>query len=113
MAISIVRLFAPTQLTASAATIYTVPTAPTTTVLSRGRVRLANTSAATRQITLYAVPSGGSAGAGNNIFPAESLAANAHVDVDLPLMSIGDFLQGFADTASDVTISALDGILFS
>jgi len=113
MAISITNLFAPTVLTAAAATIYTVPTSPTTIVLARGRVRFTNTSAGSRAITAYAVPAAGSAAAGNCFMNAEALAANAHVDVDLPLMPAGAFLQAFADVASDVTITALDGILFS
>jgi hypothetical protein len=43
----------------------------------------------------------------------ESLAANAHVDVDVPLMGAGATIQAFAGTASDITMSALAGVLFS
>jgi hypothetical protein len=113
MAILIAPLFAPSQLTASAATIYTVPATPATSTLSRGRVRFTNTDTASRAITAYAVPSGGTAGVSNVFMNAESLAANAHVDVDVPLLGAGGTIQAFADVASKVTIHALDGILFS
>jgi hypothetical protein len=113
MAVSITALFSPTVLTGSAAVIYTVPANPTTTVLSNGRVRFTNTSAGSRAITLYAVPAAGSPGAGNCLMNAETLAANAHVDVDIPLMGPNATIQAFADTASDVTMSALAGVLFS
>ena len=86
---------------------------PSTLVLSRGRVRFTNTSAGSRAITAYAVPSGGSAGAGNCFMNAEALAANAHVDVDLPLLGPGGIFSAFADVANDVTVEPLDGLLFS
>jgi accessory colonization factor AcfC len=44
---------------------------------------------------------------------AEALAANAHVDVDVPLLGPGGTLQALADVTSDVTITALSGVLFS
>jgi hypothetical protein len=113
MAVSIGVLFAPTVLTGSAATVYTVPATPATTTLINGRVRFTNTSSASRAITLYVVPSGGTGGAGNCQMNAEALAQNTHVDVDLPIMGPGGFIQAFADAASDVTISALAGILTS
>lgn len=113
MAVLITSLFASSQLTGSATTFYTVPSQPTTTVLSRGRVRFTNTDSASHAITAYAVPSGGAAGVGNVFMDAESVAANSHVDVDLPLMGPGATLQAFADTASKVTILPIDGVLFS
>lgn len=113
MAITVAALFAPTVLTGSAATIYTVPTSPGTTTLVNGRVRFCNTSNASRAITWYAVPASGSAAAGNAQMNAEALAANAHVDVDVPLMGAGATIQAFADAASDVTMSLLAGVLVS
>lgn len=113
MAVSIGVLFNPAQLTGSATTFYTVPASPATTTLANGRVRFTNTSNASRAITLYAVPNAGSAGAGNCQMNAETLAANAHVDVDIPLMGPGATIQAFADVTADVTISALSGTLFS
>jgi hypothetical protein len=113
MAVSVGALFSPTVLTATAAVIYTVPTSPATTTLVNGRVRFTNTSGASRAITLYAVPASGTAGAGNCQMNAEALAQNTHVDVDVPLMGPGGTLQAFADAASDVTMSAIAGSLFS
>jgi hypothetical protein len=113
MAVSIGVLFNPTVLTGSAAVIYTVPSTPSTTTLVNGRVRFTNTTTGPIAVTLYAVPSGGTAGAGNCEMNGESLAANAHVDVDVPLMGAGATIQAFAGTASDITMSALAGVLFS
>jgi hypothetical protein len=89
------------------------PTSPATTTLANGRVRFTNTSNAAQAITWYAVPNAGSPGAGNCQMNAESLSANAHVDVDVPLLGPGATIQAFAANASDVTISALAGVLFS
>jgi hypothetical protein len=113
MAVQVTTLFAPTVLTASAAVIYTAPASPSTTVLTNGRVRFTNTSAGARSITAYAVPAAGSPAAGNCFMNAEALAANAHVDVDVPLLGPGGTLQALADVTSDVTITALSGVLFS
>jgi hypothetical protein len=113
MTISVGVLFNPTVLTAEAAIIYTVPASPPTTTLANGRVRFTNTSNASQAVTLYAVPSAGTPGAGNCQMNAETLAANAHVDVDIPLMGPGGTLQALAGNASDVTISALAGLLYS
>ena len=112
MAISIGPLFNPTILTASAAVIYTVPS-PSTSVLVNGRIRFTNTSNASQAVTLYAVPAAGSPGAGNCQMNAETLAPNAHVDVDVPLLAQGGTLQAFAGNASEVTVSAISGYLNS
>jgi len=113
MSVSIGVLFQPTVITASAATIYTVPGSPSTTTLINGRVRFTNTSNATQAVTWYAVPSGGTAGAGNCQGNAETLSANTHVDLDVPLMGPGGFIQALAGNASTVTMSALAGIITS
>lgn len=113
MAVTILVLFAPVQLAGSVGVVYAVPTNPTTTTLQNCRVRFSNTDTAPHNITGYAVPSGGSPGAGNEFFPGESLAANAHVDVDVPQLGPGGTIQAFADTASKVTILPLSGTLFS
>jgi hypothetical protein len=113
MAVSIGVLFSPTVLTGSVATIYTVPATPTTTTLANGRVRFTNTANAPVSVTWYAVPASGTAGPGNCQGNAESIAANAHVDVDVPLMGPGGTIQALAGTANDITMSALAGVLFS
>lgn len=113
MAVTVSTLFVPAQLAAAVAVIYTVPTNPTTNVLSRGRVRFSNTDNAAHTITAYAVPPSGTASASNEFMPGESLAGNSHIDIDVPLLGSGGTIQAFADTANKVTILALDGILFS
>lgn len=113
MAVQISQLFPATVLTAAAATIYTVPANPTTTTLSRGRIRFTNTSGATRAITAYAIQAGGAAGPANCFLNAETLTMNNHLDVDIPVLGAGGFIQAFADVTNDVTAFQLDGILFS
>lgn len=113
MATAITSLFASVQLTGATTTIYSVPAAPPTTVLRLGRVRFTNTDTVTRAVTAYAVPAAGTAGATNQFMNAETIAANAHLDVDLPLLGAGAFLQAFADVTLKVTVLPLDGILFS
>lgn len=113
MAVQITPLFAPTQLTGAAATIYTLPSAPTTLTLARGRARFTNTDTAARAVTAYAVPVGGTAGAGNAFMNAVSIAPNAYLDVDLPVLAPGGFIQAFADVTLKVTMFCIDGILFS
>ena len=108
------KLFAPSQLAATpGGTIYTLPANIATNFIGNGRIRLTNTDSATHQVTAYMVPASGSAGAANCFLNAESIAANTHLDVDLPQMGPGDFLVAFADTASKVTIHCLLGTVIS
>jgi hypothetical protein len=113
MAVQVTTLFAPTQLTASAATIYTMGSSPSTLALTNGRVRFTNTDSGSHQVTAYAVPSAGTAGAGNCFMNAEAIAPNTHLDVALPLLGPGMTFQAFADAASKVTVTPLNGILQS
>lgn len=113
MTISYSRLFDPAQLGGAAATIYTVPSTPSTSLLRGGRVRLVNTTGAAATATLYAVPASGSASAANAILNAKSIASNDYLDIDLPLMAAGATLQGFSGTANAITISALAGSIYS
>lgn len=114
LAISIGKPFLPTVLTGSAATIYTNPSSnPLGTVMVGMTIRVTNTSAGIRQVTLYAVNASGAAGAGNCFANAESIAVGAHADYAVPILGVGDFLQGLADTASDCTVFALAGTLIT
>jgi hypothetical protein len=113
MAIQITQLFAPSQLGVAAATIYTVPLSPPSTVLMRGRVRFTNTDNGSHAVTAYAIQSGGTASAANCFLAAESIPPNSHLDVDLPVLASGGLIQAFADVAGKVTITQLDGVLFS
>jgi hypothetical protein len=113
MSIAYSKFFAPTVLGLAAATLATVPAQPTTTLLRGGRIRLVNTTGTAATATLYAVPVGGAAGAGNIFVPAKTIAANDYLDVDVPIMAAGDFIQGLAGTASAITAHMIAGSLFA
>ena len=103
------KLFEPVLLGTTAATIVTVPSGSASTLLKGGLVRLTNTSAAPVDVTLYTVPLAGSNGVSNSMFPGKSVLANDYVDVQVPQMKAGDFLQGFAATAGVVNIQPIAG----
>lgn len=113
MALSVVQLFAPVQLAAAAAVLYTMPTAPTSSVLKNGRVRLTNTSGVAVPVTLYAAPAATPSGVSNCCLSTVSIAANGYLDVDIPTLAAGDTLRGFAGTANVITMHELGGILYS
>lgn len=113
MAITYQLFFEPKQLGASAAAIYTVPSTPAQTVMKSFRVRLANSTANAVAATLYAVPSGGSAGVTNVCLPGVSVPANDYLDVDVPDMAAGDALWASAGAGTAITIAQLDGFLKS
>lgn len=110
--IQIQQLFAPTVLTGSAATIYTAPT-PATTAVKNIRVRFTNTTAGAIAVTAYAIQSGGTAGAGNEFIPAVSVGPNAYLDTDVPMLAAGGFIQAFAASAASITMTCLNGVIFS
>lgn len=113
MAMQYVKLFEPILLAATAGTILTVPATVSTTVLRGGIVRLTNTSAAPVAVTLYSVPVAGANGAINQFFPAKSIAANDYLDVQVPQLKAGDFVQGFASTAAVVNIQPISGAYYT
>lgn len=113
MATHFTQLFAPAQLTTSAATYYTMPSTPSTIVLINGRVRFTNTTSGIVTATAHAVQSGGSASDSNAFMKAESIPANSHVDVDVPVLAASGTLQALAGAATSITISQLAGILIS
>ncbi|MCP1173796.1 hypothetical protein [Ralstonia chuxiongensis] len=114
MAITYRKLFQPVQLGVALATIFTVDSSPTNVLLRGGRVRLTNTSASAVSVELDAVPSGGTAGVGNQLVSTNyTVPANGWVDVDLPVMAASDFLQGKAGVANVITVHFMNGGLFS
>lgn len=114
MAIDILHLFNPNQVdNAAAETLYTVPSTPTSIRLIGMRVRFCNTTAGAVTISVWAVPSGGSAADTNASLKGYSIAANDYIDVDIPTMEAGDFLQAQAGAATSITASCLAGALFS
>jgi hypothetical protein len=113
MTISYSKFFGPTVLTLAAATLATVPAQPPTTLLRGGRIRLTNTTGVAATATLYAVPLGGAAGVGNAFLVGKTIAANDYLDVDVPIMAAGDFIQALAGTAASITAHMIFGSLFS
>jgi hypothetical protein len=113
MGMSYSKLFEPTLLTATPATILTVPSGSASMLLKGAIVRLTNTSNSPVSVSLYSVPVAGSNGATNNFFPAKSVPANDYIDVQVPQMKAGDFLQGSAVTASVVNIQPIAGAYYS
>lgn len=114
MALSFSKLFEPNQVdNAAPETLYIVPTAPSTSLLRNDRVRFANTTASAATIKVWAVPLAGSAADTNVFLPTTSIPANSYLDVDIPLMKAGDFIQAQAGTATAISASAIDGFIQS
>lgn len=93
------------QLTTSAAAYYTAPAATESTI---NNLSFTNTSASPVSVTLYRVPSAGTAGATNTILSAFSLAAG---QTYVPPQAIGLHLdpgmtlQALASAATSVTVA--------
>jgi hypothetical protein len=113
MAITYKKAFQPTVLTTSLATLFTVDTAPTNVLLRGGRVRFTNTSGVAVPVTACAVPAGGSGGTGNTIVNARSIGPGDYLDIDLPTMAAGDFLQALAGSATSITAHYISGAFYS
>ena len=91
-----------TGLTASAATLYTVPASTTTTVKT---ILLANYTSTDRTVTLHLVPSGGSVAAGNKILGEINVPANTTTTVDTAIMlPTGAFISGLASATTSVNV---------
>ena len=100
------------------ATLYTAPTYASGSPYQAGATALAkrlivcNTTASAATLTLYLVPSGGTAGAANELFNALSVGAGATTILDPEQsMNPGDFIAGLQGTASALTVS-LSGATF-
>lgn len=106
------KLFEPVALGLTATTIYTVPSSAVTNLLRGAIVRITNPTATGVTATLFSVPAGGANGTTNNFFPGMSIGANSYIDVQVPQMRAGDFLQGFA-AAAGLNIQAIAGAIYS
>lgn len=104
MTVQPIQLFAPQQLTGSAATYYTSSGGFLTRI---DKLTFTNQDTGAHQVTIYLVPLAGSAGATNLITKAYSIVAGATFncpDVVGHILGAGGSLQMFADTANDVTV---------
>lgn len=113
MSITYSQFMAPTVLTTSAATLFTVPSVPASSLLRGGRIRLTNTTAGAVTVTLHGIPSGGTASDGNAFVKAKSVAANDYLDIDIPILGPGGFVQALAGAATSITAHMISGSLFS
>ena len=113
MTVSYSNFFTPTQLTSTAATLFTVPVQPTTTLLRGGRMRFTNTSALAATVTAYAVPAAGTAATTNAFVSSKTIAANDFLDMDLPVLPAGAFIQALSGTLSSITAHMISGSYFA
>ena len=113
MTIQYNKLFEAVQLGAAAATIYTMPTTPAAIICPNMQLRLTNTAAAIRSATLYAVPLAGAAADTNTFLSAFSLAVGESIEVNVPTLKAGDFIQGLASVATSINVQFLSGVLRS
>jgi hypothetical protein len=113
MTINVSQLFAPAALGTSVATYYTVPTLPASNTLMNGKIRFTNVTNGAVTVTAYAIQSGGTAADSNAFMKTESIPANSHVDVAVPMLAAGGFIQALAGAVSSITISCLSGVVFS
>jgi hypothetical protein len=113
MAITYSKLFEPAALTAVAATLYTVPTVPGSSLLRGGRMRLTNTSGTPKTGRLYAVPAGQVASDTYIFFSDQTVPAFGYVDVDIPILAAGDYLQALANGGAGVNAQLIAGGVFS
>jgi hypothetical protein len=98
------RIIDGAQLTTSAATYYTVGTG-TSCILRR--LTFTNTSAGAVTVTLYLVPSGGSAGDSTTLSKTKSLAAAESwscPDAEGHVMAAGGTVQALASSATSITL---------
>lgn len=102
------KLFTAQVLTTSAATIFTA-----TDLLKNGRVRFTNTTAGAITVNAHVVAAAGSASDSNAFLKLKSIAASDYLDVDLPSMISGDFLQALASANTSCTIHEIGGIYWS
>lgn len=106
MAITPKRLVEGTVLTAAAVTQYTAP-GLTKTVIKK--VTATNTTGTAQSVTLYLIPSGGSAGAASTNTIVQTVPANSGLELYLAenhVLEAGDFIQALASAVSSITLMA-------
>lgn len=100
------QLSAGAQLTTSAATYYTVPANTITTIAA---MTLTNTTGTARTVTVYLVPSGGTAGDDNCILYQRVVPAGKSYNVAEAIgqtIPAGATIQALADANTAITIVA-------
>ena len=110
MATYSLKKFCPvTTLSGSNTTLYTASSPVTNSVIKQ--LLVANYSASSATVSVYLVPSGGSASNSNVILPSVAIAANSTITLDITqVMNQGDFIvaSASAGTAINITISGYE-----
>jgi len=98
------KQFSPvTTLGTSASTLYTV-TAPATSAVVK-QLLVSNYSASSASITVYFVPSGGTAGNGNAVVPAVAISPNSTITLDITqVLSVGGFISALSSAGSSINL---------
>jgi hypothetical protein len=91
-------------LAATETTIYTAAENTLSVLL-----RLANTTAAAKTVTLHVVPSGGSASDSNAHLKGYSIPANDYLDIQIGNVAADAVISGLASAGTSVTASILSG----
>ena len=110
MAFTEKRLAGPTALSANTdTTIYTCPTAQTTTTLVK-QIVVTNTGVSATVFWVSLVPTGASVSAANRLFNNVAIAANETIILDVSqVMTSGDFLSARATAAGvNITVSGVE-----
>jgi len=98
------RIISGAQVTASLAPYYTCP-ANTKCIIKN--LSFSNTTATARTVTVNLIPSGGTAGAANQIVTTHTIPAYSEWQCSIAsghVLEAGGFIQAVADSASAITI---------
>lgn len=102
MALTAKKLGVITQLTATAATLYTVPAATTTRVME---LLICNTDTVERTITVHFVTSGGTASAANRVLSAMVVPGGGTVALGLnTVLATGDQIAALASVGAAINL---------
>lgn len=104
MSVTAKKIIPGSQLTNAAATYYTAPANTTTQIR---KLTFVNNDSSAHTVTVYLVPSGGTAGVTNLLVKAAAIAAGATFEAfeaEGHILQTGDFIQALADAGSQVTI---------
>ena len=113
MSIFPIQLFAPTQLSTAAVTLYTFSSSSGSAVMTHGRILFVNNGTTSTTVTAYDIPSGGSANATTGFCPAQTIAAGATLQVDVPVLALNGTIQALSPLGTLVVAHAMDGLVYT
>jgi hypothetical protein len=113
MGVQVIQMFAPTNLSSTPVTLYTFTAGASGAVLQRGRIRFVNNGTTSTTVSANAIQTGTTASAANTFLPSTSIAQNATLDVDVPVMTLNGTLTATCAGGTIVAAQAMDGIIFS